>query len=67
MAGASDSNPSPFATLQGDVSRMRKMNLDAAIGDVDKIIELLESTRQQVAEGKSPGLGVGEEPSVDFS
>lgn len=30
---------------------MRKSNLTAAIDDVDKIIALLESTQEQIAEG----------------
>jgi hypothetical protein len=31
---------------------MKKSNLNAAIGDVDKILEMLERTREQVAQGE---------------
>lgn len=46
-----EGNPSPFTPLYAELAKMRKSNLTAAITDVDKIIELLESTREQVAEG----------------
>jgi hypothetical protein len=40
-----------FQPLADDVERMRKSNLTAAIGDVDRIIELLEAARKQISEG----------------
>lgn len=43
---------SPFAPLMAELARMRKSNLNAAIEDVDQIIDLLTSAREQVAGGK---------------
>ncbi|CAI6081334.1 hypothetical protein V2G26_011632 [Clonostachys chloroleuca] len=50
MTGADNAPVSPFAPLQADLARMKKSNLNAAIGDVDKILEMLERTREQVAQ-----------------
>lgn len=52
MTGADNAPVSPFAPLQADLARMKKSNLNAAIGDVDKILEMLERTREQVAQGE---------------
>ena len=53
-----EGNPSPFTPLYAELDKMRKSTLTAAITDVDKIIELLESTRNQVEEGmKHPASG----------
>ncbi|KAF4125051.1 hypothetical protein GMORB2_3890 [Geosmithia morbida] len=41
---------SPFKPLEAELARMRRSNLTAAIDDVDKVIELLQSTRDQVAQ-----------------
>ncbi|QPH18452.1 hypothetical protein C2857_003492 [Epichloe festucae Fl1] len=50
MAGAEDGVPSsPFGPLLAEVARMRKLNLNAAIQDVDSIIDLLTAAREQVA------------------
>lgn len=50
MAGAEDGMPSsPFGPLLAEVARMRKLNLNAAIQDVDSIIDLLMAAREQVA------------------
>lgn len=46
MAGADDS---PFPPLLNELARVRRSNLTAAIGDVDKIIDLLANAREQVA------------------
>ena len=46
-----DDNASPFGPLLLELARMRRSNLSAAIGDVDKIIDLLSTTREQVAAG----------------
>ncbi|ODA81049.1 hypothetical protein RJ55_04011 [Drechmeria coniospora] len=46
MAGAEDS---PFPPLLNELARVRRSNLTAAIGDVDKIIGLLMAARDQVA------------------
>lgn len=52
MAGAEDGMPSsPFGPLLAEVARMRKLNLNAAIQDVDSIIDLLMAAREQVAGG----------------
>lgn len=51
MPGAENGHPSPFKPLEPELQRMRKSNLSAAIDDVDKVIELLQSTRDQVAQG----------------
>lgn len=48
MAGADDS---PFPPLLNELARVRRSNLTAAIGDVDKIIDLLANAREQVAAG----------------
>ncbi len=48
MAGADDS---PFPPLLNELARVRRSNLTAAIGDVDKIINLLANAREQVAAG----------------
>ena len=53
-----DGVPSPFGPLQKELARMRNANLNAAIDDVDKIIALLESTREQVAEGKKSSINL---------
>lgn len=46
-------------TLQAELARMRKASLSNSIGDVDKIIDLLVSARDQVAGGKAhPGVAV---------
>lgn len=42
---------SPFGPLLAEVARMRKSNLNAAIQDVDAIIDLLTAAREQVAGG----------------
>ncbi|KAJ6442864.1 regulator of gluconeogenesis Rmd5 [Purpureocillium lavendulum] len=57
MAGADDS---PFPPLLNELARVRRSNLTAAIGDVDNIIELLTSAREQVAAGNAPP----KEPSI---
>ncbi|KID89579.1 Ran binding protein-like, CRA domain protein [Metarhizium guizhouense ARSEF 977] len=50
MAGAEDDTPSsPFGPLLAELARMRKSNLNAAINDVDSIIDLLTAAREQVA------------------
>ncbi|PNY28017.1 Regulator of gluconeogenesis Rmd5 [Tolypocladium capitatum] len=49
MAGPDDDTASPFAPLLVELARMRKSNLTAAIRDVDQIISLLMSAREQVA------------------
>ncbi|WAO84302.1 Hypothetical protein NCS54_00151100 [Fusarium falciforme] len=49
MAGADSDHVSPFAPLMVELARMRKSNLNAAIDDVDQIIDLLTATREQVA------------------
>ncbi|KAG5979755.1 hypothetical protein E4U55_004801 [Claviceps digitariae] len=50
MAGMEDDMPaSPFGPLLAEVARMRKSNLNAAIQDVDAIIDLLTAAREQVA------------------
>lgn len=51
MPKAEEDHPSPFQPLEADLERMRRSTLTAAIDDVDRIIELLEATRQQIAEG----------------
>lgn len=52
MAGAEDDMPSsPFGPLLAELARMRKSNLNAAINDVDAIIDLLSAAREQVAGG----------------
>ena len=49
---ADDDLPSsPFGPLLAEVARMRKSNLNAAIEDVDAIIDLLTVARAQVAGG----------------
>ncbi|RDA90260.1 hypothetical protein CP533_4604 [Ophiocordyceps camponoti-saundersi (nom. inval.)] len=50
MTGGDDETLSPFAPLLAELARMRKSNLSSAIQDVDKIIDLLSKTREQVAE-----------------
>lgn len=52
MPGLEDERPSPFAPLQADVERMKRSNLTTAIDDVDQVIDLLMSAREQVAGGK---------------
>ena len=54
MAGADSDHVSPFAPLMVELARMRKSNLNAAIDDVDQIIDLLTATREQVAGGWHP-------------
>lgn len=55
MAGAEDDTPSsPFGPLLAELARMRKSNLNAAINDVDSIIDLLTAAREQVAGGTRP-------------
>ncbi|KHN98904.1 Ran binding protein-like, CRA domain protein [Metarhizium album ARSEF 1941] len=50
MAGTEDDMPSsPFGPLLAELARMRKSNLNAAINDVDSIIDLLTTAREQVA------------------
>lgn len=52
MAGAEEEMPtSPFGPLLAELARMRKSNLNAAIDDVDSIIDLLTAAREQVAGG----------------
>ena len=55
LAAAMPSNehPSPFGPLQGELAKMMKSNLNGAIKDVDKIIELLENTKAQISQGMS--------------
>ncbi|KAK3175757.1 hypothetical protein K4F52_010026 [Lecanicillium sp. MT-2017a] len=48
MAGEDD-HPSPFGPLQVELARMKKSNLNSAIDDVDQIIDLLSSAREQIA------------------
>ncbi|KAF5138108.1 Protein RMD5 [Metarhizium anisopliae] len=55
MAGAEDDTPSsPFGPLLAELARMRKSNLNAAINDVDSIIDLLTAAREQVAGDDDP-------------
>ncbi|TFB01963.1 Protein RMD5-like protein [Trichoderma ghanense] len=49
MAGLGQDIVSPFGPLQAELARMRKLNLTAAIQDVDKIIDYLVAAREQVA------------------
>ncbi|QUC19946.1 uncharacterized protein UV8b_04187 [Ustilaginoidea virens] len=50
MAGTEEAVPSsPFGLLLAEVVRMRQSNLNAAIEDVDSIIDLLVAAREQVA------------------
>ncbi|KAG6095791.1 hypothetical protein E4U30_002038 [Claviceps sp. LM220 group G6] len=50
MAGEEEEMPqSPFGPLLAEVARMRRGNLNAAIQDVDSIIDLLTAARDQVA------------------
>lgn len=52
MAGEEEEMPqSPFGPLLAEVARMRRGNLNAAIQDVDSIIDLLTAARDQVAGG----------------
>lgn len=53
MAGTDKDHPSPFAPLMAELARMRRSNLKTAIDDVDQIINLLTSAREQVAGGLS--------------
>ncbi|KAI9171660.1 regulator of gluconeogenesis Rmd5 [Paramyrothecium foliicola] len=64
MPGLDDDNPSPFTSLYADLARMKKAKLKAAIDDVDKIIDLLASTRDQVARG-APSLAADGDVNVD--
>ncbi|KAF5021593.1 hypothetical protein F66182_6375 [Fusarium sp. NRRL 66182] len=50
MAGADNDHASPFAPLMAELARMRKANLNAAIDDVDQVIDLLTAAREQVAQ-----------------
>ncbi|TWU71602.1 hypothetical protein ED733_003267 [Metarhizium rileyi] len=51
MAGAEeDMSSSPFGPLLAELARMRKSNLNAAINDIDSIINLLTAARDQVAD-----------------
>jgi hypothetical protein len=55
MAGVEEDMPSsPFGPLLAELARMRKSNLNAAINDVDSIIDLLTAARDQVAGGTGP-------------
>lgn len=54
MPGLDNDNPSPFTPLYAELARMRKAKLKSAIDDVDQIIDLLTSTREQVARGAPP-------------
>ncbi|KAG9255907.1 CTLH/CRA C-terminal to lish motif domain-containing protein [Emericellopsis atlantica] len=47
---SSNEHPSPFGPLQGELAKMMKSNLNGAIKDVDKIIELLENTKAQISQ-----------------
>jgi hypothetical protein len=47
-----DDHPSPFGPLEVELARMKQSNLNSAISDVDQIIDLLSSAREQVAAGK---------------
>lgn len=53
MPEVEEDHPSPFQPLEADLERMRGSTLTAAIDDVDRIIELLESTREQISEGRT--------------
>lgn len=48
---AANEHPSPFGPVQAELAKMRKANLGAAISDVDQIIALLETTKEQVEQG----------------
>lgn len=48
---AANEHPSPFGPVQAELAKMRNANLGAAIQDVDRIITLLETTKQQVEHG----------------
>ncbi|OAA48544.1 Ran binding protein-like, CRA domain protein [Metarhizium rileyi] len=51
MAGAEeDMSSSPFGPLLAELARMRKSNVNAAINDIDSIINLLTAARDQVAD-----------------
>jgi hypothetical protein len=57
MANVKDSDEagsSPMAALQVELTRMKKATLSAAAEDVDRIIDLLVSAREQVANGALP-------------
>lgn len=51
MAGADNDHVSPFAPLMAELARMRTRNLNAAIDEVDSVIELLTTAREQIAQG----------------
>jgi hypothetical protein len=53
LGNGQDGHPSPFLPLLAEVAKMRKSNLNATIEDVDDIISLIESTREQVAGRKT--------------
>lgn len=66
MAGPDEDTPSPFAPLLADLARMRRSNLTTAIDDVDRILDLLAGTRDQVARGtRQPVPAFASLPRVD--
>lgn len=50
-AMAANEHPSPFGPVKYEVAKMRNANLGAAISDVDRVIALLERTKEQVEHG----------------
>ena len=43
--------PNPMIVLQGELARFRKSTLHSASRDADRILEMLEEAREQVANG----------------
>ncbi|KAM0253419.1 hypothetical protein ACHAP5_000448 [Fusarium lateritium] len=59
MAGADNDHASPFAPLMAELARMRTRNLNAAIDEVDSVIDLLTTAREQIAQGESDATRTG--------
>ena len=55
---ASRAEPTPMASLQKDLGRMKGATLSAAVEDADRIVALLEAARDQVANGKELDHGL---------